>query len=672
MRERTFLAKLMASVLAAALAAPGPLAAAQMQEMGAAKEKPAASPKAAATPKAAVALKAPPWAGKLPITELSEEEAVLHALNRLAYGPRPGDVERVKKLGLEKWIEQQLHPESINDAAMQARLGRYPTLAMSSEELMDKFPQPQVAALRAGMSPEEYRKQVEERQKQREERQQRMTEGPGAGGDGMMAPEGRQRRRELLQGGGDPNMPPRGLEEVNNPARIVIELSMAKVTRAVYSERQLDEVLADFWFNHFNVFANKGADRWMVTEYERESIRPYTLGKFREMLGATAKSPAMLFYLDNWMSADPAAAQRLEGELKERRARFQRMFGNDPEMIERMRRRAGGSEDPPLRRGRLGPGTPGRPNQPPPQMRRRGLNENYARELMELHTLGVDGGYSQQDIIEVARAFTGWTMRAPRLNPEFYFEERIHDTKPKTVLGRKIDAGGMRDGEAVLDLLARHPITGKFISTKLARRFVNDAPPAALVERMAGAFRASDGDLRAVARTMVYSPEFWARENYRAKIKRPFELVASTARALDAQVDVALPLVMWSGRIGEPLYQCQPPTGYSDKAEAWVNTGALLNRLNFALSLAGGRLRGVRAAPEKALGGGAGSDPSALLARAIETYLAGQVSAQTRVTLEQQMNDPQVLRATPDDRMKNPDAGVIAGLVLGTPEFQRR
>jgi uncharacterized protein (DUF1800 family) len=663
MGERNIAARLLATVLAAGLTIPAPAVAGQAQ--------PGIQNSKLQTPKS------PGWAGKLPITELGEEEAVLHALNRLAFGPRPGDIERVKKMGLEKWIEQQLHPESLNDAAVQARLARYPTLAMSSEELMDKFPQPQLAARRAGMSPEDYRKQVEDRQKQREERQQQMMgERPAGEGGEAMTPEARIRRRELLQGTGDPNMPPRGLEDVNNPARIVIELSMAKVTRAVYSERQLDEVLADFWFNHFNVFAAKGADRWLLTEYERESIRPYTLGKFRDMLGATAKSPAMLFYLDNWMSADPVAAQRIESELNERRARFQRMFGNDPEMMDRMRQRGRLGQQrrlPPQQPGKAGqPGRPGQPNQPPPQMRRRGLNENYARELMELHTLGVDGGYTQQDIVEVARAFTGWTMRAPRLDPEFYFEDRIHDSKPKNVLGKKIDAGGMKDGEIVLDMLAKHPNTAKFISTKLARRFVNDAPPAALVERMAQSFTATDGDIRSVVRTLVYSPEFWARSNYRAKIKRPFELVVSTARALDAQVDVPLPLVTWSGRIGEPLYQCQPPTGYSDKAEAWVNTGALLNRLNFALSLAGGRLRGVRSTPDRLLGTAAETDAEKTLARAIETFLAGQVSAETRATLEKQMSDPQVLRATPDDMMKNPDAGIIAGLVLGTPEFQRR
>jgi uncharacterized protein (DUF1800 family) len=272
----------------------------------------------------------------------------------------------------------------------------------------------------------------------------------------------------------------------------------------------------------------------------------------------------------------------------------------------------------------------------------------------------------------VARAFTGWTMRAPRFNPEFYFEDRIHDDKAKTILGRKFQGSGMNEGRQVLDFLATHPHTAKFISTKLARRFVADQPPQALVDRMAKTFLQSDGDIRATLRAMIYSPEFWSRSVYRAKIKKPFELVVSTARAMNAEVEVALPLVQWSNRIGEPLYMCQPPTGYSDKAEAWVNTGALLNRLNYALALAGGRLRGARVNADSLLGVDAGKNPQMVLAKAIETFLAGQVSAETRGTLEKQLSDPQVLRATLDDRVMNVDAGLIAGLVLGTPEFQRR
>ncbi len=602
------------------------------------------------------------WKGSLPIRDLSESEAILHALNRLAFGPRPGDVERVRALGLEQWIEQQLHPKKNDDSALAQRLERYPTLAMSSAELLEKYPRPQVAMRRAGMSREEIQQMQEQRQKQRqemEEMRQQMESGEAT-------PEMRERMREMraLRDGDD----------AQGPQRVIAELSAAKLTRAIYSERQLEEMLVDFWFNHFNVFAGKGADRWLLTSYERDAIRPHVLGNFRTMLHATAKSPAMLFYLDNWQSADPEAFARMEGELRQRRDRFQRLFGDNPEMTDQMRGRNSNSarmqqRDENRRARRLQAMGQGQPN--PQQRRRRGLNENYARELMELHTLGVDGGYTQQDIIEVARAFTGWTMR-PRSDAEFYFEPRIHDAKPKTVLGKKIDAGGVKDGETILDMLALHPNTARFVSTKLARRFVSDTPPEALVQRMAESFAKSDGDIRAVMRAMIYSPQFWSRDVYRAKIKKPFELIASTARALGADSQAPLPLVQWANRIGEPLYRCQPPTGYSDKSEAWVNTGALLNRLNFALALAGNRLRGTRVNLASLLGSGAASSAEGALQQAIDVFLAGQISEQTRATLTKQLADPQVTRATLDDRVQRVDAGVIAGLVLGSPEFQRR
>lgn len=603
------------------------------------------------------------WQGRLPITDLSQDEAILHAMNRLAFGPRPGDVERVRAMGLEKWIEQQLDPEKIDDSATARRLERYPTLAMSSAELLEKYPRPQDALRRSGMTREEIQKMQEQRQKQRQEMEevrQQMESG------GEVTPEMRQ-RMQALRGMA-------GREDGNGPQRISAELSSAKLTRAIYSERQLEEMLVDFWFNHFNVFAGKGADRWLLTSYERDVIRPNVLGNFRTMLYATAKSPAMLFYLDNWQSADPEAFARLEGELNQRRNRFLQLFGDNPQAMERMRRRnpdsARAMQRDQQQRG-LQMQRQGQPGQQPQQRRQRGLNENYARELMELHTLGVDGGYSQQDIIEVARAFTGWTMR-PRTDAEFYFDARIHDSKPKLVLDKKIDAGGVKDGEAVLDLLAQHPNTAKFVSSKLARRFVSDTPPDALVERMAATFLKTGGDIRAVVRTMIYSPEFWSRDVYRAKIKKPFELIASTARALNAESQVPLPLVQWANRIGEPLYMCQPPTGYSDRAEAWVNTGALLNRLNFALALAGNRLRGTRVDVARVLGRGATSDAQAALERSIDVFLAGQISEQTRATLLKQLNDPQVTRATLDDTVERVDAGMIAGLVLGSPEFQRR
>jgi len=421
---------------------------------------------------------------------------------------------------------------------------------------------------------------------------------------------------------------------------------MAKVTRAIYSQRQLQQVMDDFWFNHFNVFAGKGEDRWYLTSYEREAIQPRAFGKFKDLLTATAKSPAMLFYLDNFLSADPRAADRQAAE----RAMRQQM-----------------------RRGGFGrPFPPRTPPQGQAKKNVRGLNENYGRELMELHTLGVDGGYTQKDVTEVARCFTGWTIEKPRQNPEFKFDERLHDPDPKYVLGKKIHAGGMRDGEQVIELLARHPSTAKFISKKLARRFVSDNPPPALIQRMAKTFESSDGDIRSVLKTMIYSPEFWSREAYRAKIKSPFELVVSTVRALGTDVDTPMPLVQWTGRIGEPLYQCQPPTGYSDRADAWVNTGALLNRLNFTLTLAGNRVRGSRSDVASLLGMEPTTDAKTVLDRAVGVFLSGQAAPATVETLQKQLDSPQVLQARLDDPVKQVDLGVVAGLVLGAPEFQRR
>jgi hypothetical protein len=353
----------------------------------------------------------------------------------------------------------------------------------------------------------------------------------------------------------------------------------------------------------------------------------------------------MLFYLDNFLSADPNAAQRLAAQ----RAMRQQM-----------------------RRGPYGypPRAPQQGQNKKPQQR--GLNENYGRELMELHTLGVDGGYTQKDVTEVARAFTGWTIEKPRENPQFKFDERLHDPDPKIVLGKKIHAGGMKDGEEVIALLSKNPNTARFISTKLARRFVSDTPPPTLVDRMAKTFQKSDGDIREVLRAMIYSPEFWSRDAVRAKVKTPFELVVSSVRALGTDVDTPMPLVGWVGRIGEPLYQCQPPTGYSDKAETWVNTGSLLNRLNFSLALAGNKVRGSRSDVNALLGTESSGDPKSALDRAVQVFLGGQVAPNTVDTLQKQLENPQVVQAKLDDPVKQVDLGVVTGLVLGAPEFQRR
>jgi len=630
----------------------------------------------------------------LPITELTVDEAILHAMNRLAYGPRPGDIERVRQMGLSKWIDQQLAPNSIDDKAVNARLENLPTLVMSAARLIEEYPQPKQAAIQAAKQRADAATNSNPQQANtvgaavaKDKDVQNAVDGSAtttppappssSAAVGQSAPRnspevnvadkssvpasmktkpsasnpevasnlttpGAGKRNGLS--GPDPNAVPRVIaDDSKKPQRVIEELAMAKVTRAIYSERQLQQVLDDFWFNHFNVYAAKGEDKWYLTSYERDVIQPHTLGKFKDLVTATAESPAMLFYLDNFLSVDPNAAQRQAA-------------------LRTMRQNRG-------RRGR--PPVPQAPQNQQPRKNTRGLNENYGRELMELHTLGVEGGYTQKDVTELARCFTGWTIDKPRLNPEFKFDEKLHDPDQKIVLKRKIHAGGMKDGEQAIELLAKHPSTAKFISTKLARRFVSDNPPAPLVARMAKTFESSDGDIRAVMHIMIYSPEFWSREAYRAKIKTPFELVVSAVRALGTDVDTAMPLVQWVGRIGEPLYQCQPPTGYADTAEAWVNTGALLNRLNFSLTLAGNKVRGARSDVGSLLGVDA-TEPKVALQRALQIFLGGQASPTTLETLQKQLDSPQVLQAKLDDPVKKVDLGVVTGLVLGAPEFQRR
>jgi uncharacterized protein (DUF1800 family) len=424
-----------------------------------------------------------------------DDQAATHALNRLAYGPRPGDVEAVRGMGVAAWIERQLHPERISDAALDARLAPLTTLTLDAATIVRDYDRPAVA--------------------ERRQRQRAKADAPDA------------TTASTTDAPGDDTRP--ALTPAQQKLRSVLaELEDAKILRAVYSERQLEAVLVDVWFNHFNVFAGKGPTRSYVTEYERDVIRPHVLGRFRELLGATAKSPAMLFYLDNWRNVD------------------------------------------------------------------RGLNENYARELLELHTVGVDGGYTQQDIVHVARAFTGWTMR-PREGSGFRFVAALHDRGPKTVLGHAIRAGGgIDDGEQVLDLLAAHPRTAHRVATTLAQRFVSDTPPPALVERAAARFLATHGDLREVVRTIVTSPEFFAPATAHAKLKTPFEFVASALRAATADVRNARPLARTLRELGMPLYFCQPPTGYADTAEAWASAGALVSRVNFALALGTNRVPGSR------------------------------------------------------------------------------
>jgi uncharacterized protein (DUF1800 family) len=617
-------------------------------------------PAAAATEKK---VKQDPVLKGLPITELTADEAILHALNRLAYGPRPGDIERIKQIGLAKWIDQQLNPNSINDAAVEARLDSYPTLKMRTAQLLAEYPNPKQAvkqelkAQNQNPSPQSGADAGVTAMVQDLDSSTAPVKSADSSGSNLSAsnadtpspmklnpPTAGVNQRDPL--GMDPNAVPRAIaDESKRPQRVIEELAMAKTLRAIYSERQLQQVMDDFWFNHFNVFAGKGEVKWFLTSYERDVIQPHAFGKFRDLVTATAQSPAMLFYLDNFLSADPNAAQRQAAERAMRQQMHRRPYGYPP-----------------------------RPPQQQAQNKKqqRGLNENYGRELMELHALGVDGGYSQKDVTEVARAFTGWTIDKPRENAQFKFDERLHDPDPKVVLGKKIHAGGMKDGEEVIKLLSKNPNTARFISTKLARRFVSDTPPPALVDRMAKAFQKSDGDIREVLRTMIYSPEFWSRDAVRAKVKTPFELVVSSVRALGTDVDTPMPLVGWVGRIGEPLYQCQPPTGYSDKAETWVNTGSLLNRLNFSLALAGNKVRGSRSDVSALLGTDSSNDPKIALDRAVQIFLGGQAAPNTVDTLQKQLENPQVVQAKLEDQVKQVDLGVVTGLVLGAPEFQRR
>jgi uncharacterized protein (DUF1800 family) len=469
----------------------------------------------------------------------TDDKTIIHVLNRLGYGPRPGDLERVRAIGVMTYIEQQLHPERIDDSILEARLEPLRTLRMSNAELAREYFLPA----------------QQQRRQQKSAQAQDVPEVPGQATT-PRTPISPQTARQR---------------------QVVVQLNEQKLLRATYSERQLQEVLTDFWFNHFNVFAGKGADRMMVTTYERDAIRPNVLGTFRTLLGATAHNPAMLFYLDNWMSTDPKGPHQTPMDDVRQRNRARRLGVIRPDRNDLAAQPCCSA---------LPAGGKNRPT---------GLNENYGRELMELHTLGVDGGYTQQDVVEVARALTGWTIDRPRMGGEFRFDPRMHDPGEKRVLGHTIKAGGgEEDGEQVLDILAGHPSTARFVATKLARRFVSDTPPQALIDRAAKRFLDTKGDLRAVVRTIVESPEFFSPDAHRAKVKTPLEFVVSALRASSAQIQNGVGLIRSLQQLGMPLYMAQPPTGYAETAEAWVNTGGLVNRMNFAVSLVEQRVPGVR------------------------------------------------------------------------------
>jgi uncharacterized protein (DUF1800 family) len=648
-------------------------------------------------------------AQKKPSVRLSEEQRIVHVLNRLGFGARPGDVERVKAIGLENYITQQLNPEKIDDPVAESKIKNLTTLTMSTAQLYEKYPQPGMLLRQlernGGLPPElrDARRTREPGPVNSQGKSAAAETGAAKSSDSSMKsenaatsnPQNNQEYRRLLREYYQRN----GLQQ---PQRIIAELQASRIVRAVYSERQLNEVMVDFWSNHFNVFANKGADRWLLTSYDRDTIRPHAMGKFSELLTATAKSPAMLFYLDNFQSVSPLAAERRRGQRQQlRNPIFEQLMRNRQQVMNRdpnLRQQPRASDQQPL------------PNTP--QRMRRGINENYARELMELHTLGVDGGYTQKDVQEVARCFTGWTIFAPRGGGAaaaallgnaarenagtFFFNARMHDEGEKVVLGQKIPAGGgIKDGLMVLEILAKHQSTAKFISQKLVRHFVSDNPPPALVNRVAAAFTKSDGDIRETLKAIFFSPEFNSPEAYRAKIKRPFELAISAVRTLGAETNGGPQLHQWISRMGEPLYGFQTPDGYSDAAESWVNTGGLLERINFGLALASNRIPGTRVNLKRFLPDGADDQShSQVMDGFLSVLVPGEISGRTKEALLKQLEEPPkttsnqpatdsmsetAMEAAPraravarnEARIEDPVTRIV-GLILGTPEFQRQ
>ena len=585
---------------------------------------------------------------------LSGDEKIVHALNRLGFGPRPGEVERVRAQGLGAWIEEQLHPEKLDDSALEASLKSLPLLDAPASTLAvaQEYDTANAIKLLLALQTTQDKPPGSPRALKAQSRLRRaMDDGamdaapeavPQAAPGFASLPLAQRERARLISERAQAAGVVRG-----DSARAVGALAEAKIARATQSKKQLQEVLVDFWSNHFNLDVRKGPVRTLKIVDEREVIRPRVLGRFRDLLGASAHSPAMLFYLDNARSVAPQAGRGNPNRARNRRPRAAR---------------AGG------------------------------VNENYARELMELHTLGVGGGYTQQDVLEVARCFTGWSLN--RDSGEFRFNARAHDNGAKIVLGQTIaEGGGQSDGEAVLDILAAHPSTAKFLARKLCVRLASDEPSQVLVDRVASKWIATKGDLRAVVAEIVYSPEFFARSTARSKIKSPFEFAVSAVRALDAQVtlpdardsygatriwldgqsllyparrrgggqNLRASLLQEIASMGQPLYAYQAPTGYSEDSRRWVSGGALIARLNFALALSQGQIAHVQMPAQPVLEGLSGDDHAAVLARLNQRLLGGAMTPSTRATLGKQLKP-----GTPADPIK------LTALVLGSPEFQRR
>jgi uncharacterized protein (DUF1800 family) len=519
---------------------------------------------------------------------LTADQRIAHVLSRLTFGARPGDFERVKAIGVSEFIRQQLDSDSVDDVAAQARLRRLPTLGMATPTIFEQYtpPKPVVSPSPApAKSPD---KTAANSIPQIGSNADKMSALPAneslKPGDAMQRPDESGQKQEAGTMPAQPAAGPKPTPPPKNPQMVVTELQRAALLRAVYSERQLYELMVGFWENHFSIFANKDDDRYLLTSYDRDTIRPFAMGRFRDLLGATAHSPAMLFYLDNWRSsvARPYPATKTKPA-----------------------------------------GVDG------------GLNENYARELMELHTLGVDGGYTQKDVQEVARCFSGWTILKPNEEGVFLYRPGLHDNGEKIVLGHKIPAGGgMADGERVLDILATQPATAHFIATKLARRFISDDPPPSVIDRAAAVFLKTDGSIRETLRAIVTSPEFFSPATYRAKVRSPFEYVAAAMRALNAETDGDRPVLDAIGRMGQPVFGRITPDGYADRADQWLSSGALVARFNFANALATNRIKGTTIDVSKLLPSVDQANKDSVAAQLIRLTVFGDVSPGTRTALE--------------------------------------
>ena len=588
--------------------------------------------------------------------QMSGDQRIAHVLSRLTFGARPGDFERVKTMGVEAFINEQLDPDSIDAGAVIARLKKLPTLGMATPVIIEQYTPAKPSAVPSPApvkAPANTIAQAPNLLAQNSEK----TEAGKMPGQTDMRMEPKKEEASMTPAITDSMKPP----EMMKPAEpqdksvaakptpppksgqmVVTELQRAKLLRAVYSDRQLYEMMVDFWENHFSIFANKDDDRYLLTGYDRETIRPFAVGRFRDLLGATAHSPAMLFYLDNWRSSVP----RPYAATKTKPA-----------------------------------GIDG------------GLNENYARELMELHTLGVDGGYTQKDVLEVARCFTGWTIQKPNEQGLFLYRPGLHDDGEKIVLGHRILAGGgIADGERVLDILATHPSTARFIATKLARRFISDEPPQSIIDRAAAVFLKTDGSIRETLRAIVTSPEFFSTAAYRAKMRSPFEYVAASMRALNAETDGDRPVLDAIGRMGQPVFGRITPDGFADRADQWLSSGAMIARFNFASALAANRIKGTKIDVGRLLSGVDEAKKDSVADKLVHLTISGDASNRTRTVLEKTLRSETALNPTslstksganvsvgydakvPPNSASPPALYVteLITLLIGSPEFQQR